>query len=170
MKIRNALVLSAALAPIVWAVACGSDDNATGPAPTVLPAGVETLRTSLAPYSSLALAKAAGYSAAITDCMSNGDEGAMGIHFGNTQLFDAVVDAAHPEVLIYEPGADGERSLVGVEFLVPYAAVPATAPAPELFGQKFVHNDVFGVWALHVWTHRSNPSGLFSDWNPRVHC
>ena len=21
-----------------------------------------------------------------------------------------------------------------------------------------------------VWTHRTNPSGLFTSWNPRVHC
>jgi hypothetical protein len=162
-------VLSTALAPIVWAVACGSDSSAAPEFP-VLPPAVQALRASLAPYSSLALAKGAGYSTAITDCMSNGDEGAMGIHYGNTALFDGVVDAAHPEVLIYEPGTNGERNLVGVEFLVPYAAVPASAAAPQLFGQNFVHNDVFGVWALHVWTHRSNPSGLFADWNPRVHC
>ena len=94
----------------------------------------------------------------------------MGIHFGNTALFDATVDRVHPEVLIYEPGTNGEMSLVGVEFLVPYAALPKTSPAPELFGQKYQQNDVFGVWALHVWTHRTNPSGLFASWNPRVHC
>jgi hypothetical protein len=39
-----------------------------------------------------------------------------------------------------------------------------------LFGQKFSQNEVFGVWALHVWTHRTNPRGLFAPWNPRVHC
>jgi hypothetical protein len=48
--------------------------------------------------------------------------------------------------------------------------VPKTAAAPALFGQKFIQNDVFGLWTLHVWTHRTNPSGLFASWNPRVHC
>jgi hypothetical protein len=61
-------------------------------------------------------------------------------------------------------------SLVGVEFIVPYTALPRSGQAPVLFGQKFSQNDVFQVWALHVWTHRANPSGLFAPWNPRVHC
>lgn len=155
----------AMLLSLVWAGACG--DSSTSPP---VPSGVATLRESLAPYSSLALAKAAGYSTAITDCMSNGDEGAMGIHFANTTLIDGVADSLHPEALIYEPGSNGEASLVGVEFIVPFAVVAKQLPPPELFGQKFSPNDVFGVWALHVWTHRSNPSGTFAPWNPRVHC
>ena len=166
MKVSIKVLLFSAVIPIVWAAACGSDDT-TSPA---IPQGVELLRSSLAPYSSLTLAKNAGYNTAITDCMSNGDEGAMGVHFGDTHLFDAVSDSLHPEVLIYEPGSNGEMSLVGVEFLVPYAVLPKTSSAPVLFGQKFSQNDVFGVWALHVWTHRANPSGLYASWNPRVHC
>jgi hypothetical protein len=94
----------------------------------------------------------------------------MGVHFGNTALFDGSLDPLHPEVLTYEPGVDGDFSLVGVEFVVPYTAVPKTGTPPELFGQKFSQNDVFQLWGLHVWTHRSNPSGLFAPWNPRVHC
>jgi hypothetical protein len=27
-----------------------------------------------------------------------------------------------------------------------------------------------GISVLPVWTHRTNPSGLFASWNPRVHC
>jgi hypothetical protein len=154
------------LIPAVLAGGC-SGDKSTEP---VLPTDVEALRESLAPYSSLQLAKDAGYATAITDCMSNGDEGAMGVHFGNTALFDGISDPLKPEVLIYEPGNGGQMSLVGVEFLVPFAVTPKTSAAPVLFGQKFQVNDVFGVWALHVWTHRSNPSGLFANWNPRVHC
>ena len=102
--------------------------------------------------------------------MSNGDVGAMGIHFGNTTLIDGAVDALHPEVLIYEPGTNGEMSLVGVEFIIPFAVLPKASPAPVLFGQEFQADDAFGLWGLHVWTHRTNPSGLFATWNPRVHC
>jgi hypothetical protein len=164
MKIGIRTTLFATLS-VIWAAACGSD-SPTSP----LPKDVETLRASLDPYTSLALAKQAGYNTAITDCMSNGDEGAMGVHFGNTSLIDGTANPTHPEVLIYEPGANGDMSLVGVEFIVPLAIVPKTGPAPELFGQKFTVNDVFGVWALHVWTHRINPNGTFAMWNPRVHC
>jgi hypothetical protein len=169
MKVGIRPILLAAVVPIIWAAACNGDKTVSPSTPT-LPQDVETLRASLAPYSSLALAKAAGYNTAITDCMSNGDEGAMGIHYGNNALIDGTADALHPEALIYEPGTDGQASLVGVEFLVPFSIVPKTATPPVLFGQKFQVNDVFGVWALHVWTHRTNPSGLFANWNPRVHC
>ena len=157
--------LAIVLALIV--VAACDDDSPTPPA---LPPAVQELRAALAPYSSLALAKTAGYSAAITDCMSNGDEGAMGIHLANSSYIDATVDPLRPEALIYEPGTDGQMSLVGVEFIVPFSAIPKTSPAPVLFGQTFAVNDVFGVWALHVWTHRLNPNGTFASWNPRVHC
>jgi len=167
MTVRTKLLIGMVLAPVLWGVACHDDD---GPTAAPIPPGVEALRASLAPYSSLQLAKDAGYATALTDCMSNGDEGAMGVHFGNVGLIDGVSDALHPEVLVYEPGQGGSMSLVGVEFVVPYTIVPKTGTAPTLFGQSFVQNDVFGLWTLHVWTHRSNPSGLFASWNPRVHC
>jgi hypothetical protein len=168
MRISKRLFLCVVLVPFGWAAACGSDS--TSPAPESLPSDVLALRTALDPFSSLTLAKQAGYNTAITDCMSNGDEGAMGVHFANTTFIDGTADALHPEALIYEPGTNGEMSLVGVEFIVPFAVLPKTVVAPALFGQKFQQNDVFGVWALHVWTHRTNPSGLFAPWNPRVHC
>lgn len=158
----------AALLTLAISVACSDDDNGTTTAPE--PNGVAALRESLAPYSSFTLARNAGYATAITDCMSNGDLGAMGVHYANTALLDAVADSLHPEALIYEPGVNGDASLVGVEFIIPYAALPKTSPAPRMFGQSFSQNDIFGVWALHVWTHRANPSGMFAAWNPRVHC
>ena len=154
------------LLPLAFTAACG-DDEVTSPN---VPAGVEELSASLAPYSSFALARQAGYTTMLTDCMSHGDLGAMGVHWAKVELLDATTDPLQPEVLIYEPGTGGEMSLVGVEFIVPFAALPKTSPAPVLFGQNFSPDDAFGVWALHVWTTRANPSGLFSPWNPRVHC
>ena len=169
MKVSSRPIIVFALVSAVLGGACGGSSNDSPTSPT-LPPDVEALRASLAPYTSFALAKTAGYSAAITDCMSNGDVGAMGVHYGNPSLIDGTADPLHPEVLIYEPSSNGDMALVGVEFIVPYAVLPKTATAPTLFGQKFLQNDVFGVWALHVWTHRLNPSGTFADWNPRVHC
>ena len=169
MKMRVRGMVVATLFSIgALAAGCGGDDTTS--ATPALPADVETLRESMDAFTSLNLAKAAGYSTAITDCMSNGDVGAMGVHFGNTALIDDALDPLHPEVLIYEPGVGGDMSLVGVEFVVPYTAVPKTGTPPQLFGQKNSQNDVFQLWGLHVWTHRANPSGLFAPWNPRVHC
>ena len=76
----------------------------------------------------------------------------------------------HPEVLIHEPGANGEMILIGAEFIIPFTVLPKSAPAPTLYGQKFFDRAVFGLWGLHVWTHRANPSGLFAPCNSRVHC
>jgi hypothetical protein len=159
-------ILYAAFLPLIWPQAAGKNTAASMEPPREL----DVLRAALVPFTSFALAKKANYSTAITDCMSNGDEGAMGTHFAKTDLLDAHLDPAQPEALIYEPGTNGEMSLVGVEFIVPFTAVSKQSPAPMLFGQKFSPNDVFGVWALHVWTHRSNPRGMFAPWNPRVHC
>jgi hypothetical protein len=166
MSISHRIVLYGSVLGLALAVACNPDSVTT----SVVSPDVVALRASLAPYASLGLAKTAGYNTPITDCMSNGDEGAMGVHFANTALIDATADALRPEALIYEPGTNGEMSLVGVEFIVPFTLHPKAAAPPVLLGQEFTANDVFGVWALHVWTHRSNPSGLFAPWNPRVHC
>jgi hypothetical protein len=168
MKIINRIILPVVLLPLILVWACGSD-KATSPATSPSP-DIDALRASLAPFASLTLAKTAGYNAALTDCMSNGDLGAMGVHFGNPPLIDAKLDPLHPEVLIYEPGTDGQMSLVGVEFVIPFALIPKTMPAPTLFGQTFIPDNVFGLWTLHVWTQRANPNGLFAQWNPRVHC
>ena len=94
----------------------------------------------------------------------------MGIHYGNTTLIDSNLDPLRPEILIYERGTDGEASLAGVEFVAPFTRVTKRSPPPVLFGQAFSPNDVFGLWTLHVWTHRLNPSGTFAMWNPRVYC
>ena len=165
MKASNRILVWALLFPLAVAGCDGDAILSSGPPP-----GVAELTAALAPYTSFAQAVSAGYGSALTDCMSNGDVGAMGIHYGNTSLIDDLVDPLHPEVLIYEPGTAGAMSLVGVEFIVPFAVRPKTAAPPTLFGQSFLADDVFQLWALHVWTPRENPSGLFSPWNPRVHC
>lgn len=167
MRTVARILAALVVAPLSYLIAC---HDVTDPSPSELPPAVEALRLSLAPYSSLSLAKNAGYSVAITDCMSNGDHGAMGVHFGKPDLIDATVDSLHPEALIFEPGTNGEMSLVGVEFIVPFTVRSRSSAPPSLFGQPFAINDVFQVWALHVWTHRANPRGLFAPWNPRVHC
>src|SRR5690348_13067785 len=138
---RISSILYTVLLPFAWAESCGPN----APTAAVPSRGIEELRASLAPFSSLALAKKAGYNTPITDCMSNGDEGAMGVHLGNPEFIDAKVDLVHPEALIYEPGTNGEMSIVGVEFIVPFTAVPKSAPAPTLLGQKFQANEIFNV-------------------------
>lgn len=166
MKVVRSIVAVVVVSMIAMALACGNS-HSTAPGD---PPEVAALQASLGPYVSFSLARNAGYTAALSDCMSNGDQGAMGVHYGKPSLIDGQLDPTQPEVLIYEPGANGDMSLVGVEFIIPFAVRPKTAAPPTLFGQQFLPDDAFQLWGLHVWTHRANPSGLFAPWNPRVHC
>lgn len=127
------------------------------------------LRRTTAPFHRLEVAMAAGWNIQLTGCLDNPPLGAQGFHYANGLLIDGTVNLTEPELLTYEPGDDGFR-LVGVEYIVPFAAVPATDPAPSLLGQAFHANMDAGIWALHVWVWRHNPSGMFADWNPKVSC
>ena len=80
------------------------------------------------------VALARGYRPSAAGCESHGDEGAMGIHYGHPALLgvvprsspttgtDPVINPLRPEVIIYEPQADGSLALVAVENLVFKAA------------------------------------------------
>jgi hypothetical protein len=128
------------------------------------------LRQVTAPFHDFEKAKAAGWSAKITACMTDpGGAGGMGFHYGNPALIDGTVRAREPELLLYEPDEQGVH-LVAVEYIVPYTKRGRDDTPPRLFGQPFKHNDAFQIWALHVWAWKDNPSGLFADWNPRVTC
>lgn len=146
------------------------------PAQTARPL-VDAVRAATAPFLHLSTAKAAGY-AKLLGCASGPDTGAMGIHYANVGLVaDGVLDARHPEVLMYEPMPDGTRRLLGVEFVVIAEAWDATHDAaPVLKGQLFHYEDSpnrYGLppfYALHVWAWKHNPKGTFADWNPDVTC
>ncbi len=123
-------------------------------------------------------------------------DGAMGVHYLHPARLglipesmpvdgtDGVIDFAEPEVLVYEPQADGTERLVAVEYLVfqdAWAAAGNTAP-PSLMGEEFVSmiddpatemDESHGLAAhyeLHAWVPRDNPTGLFAEFNPNVTC
>jgi hypothetical protein len=129
---------------------------------------LDSLRAATTAYQSFAAAKAAGYEVKITECMAD-PQGAMGFHYGKGALIDANVSALEPEVMMYEPHANGELKLVGVEYVVPLSAWTAATP-PQLYGQTFQRNEMFQVWALHAWIWKDNPQGVFASWNPNVSC
>lgn len=105
--------------------------------------------------------------------------GAMGQHYVNGDLVgDPALDPLHPEVLVYEPMPDGRSRLVALEYVVLQADWHAAFgdTTPSLFGQDLEAvgaGNRYGLppfFELHVWLWKFNPSGLFSDWNPRVSC
>jgi hypothetical protein len=130
-----------------------------------------TLRRVTASFHNFATASGAGWSAQITPCMTDpGGAGGMGFHYGKVSLIDGSVSVDEPELLLYEPENNGRLRLVAVEYIIPYTFRARSATPPVLFGEQFVRNDVFQLWALHAWVWKENPSGIFASWNPRVNC
>ena len=110
-------------------------------------------------------------------CVSGGDFGAMGLHYLNISLVDAVLDVNQPEIVLFEPTSNGGIRITGADFVIPAAAWNAThAGPPQLMGQLFHLFDSpnrFGLepfYTLHVWAWKSNPRGAFADMNPNVTC
>ena len=102
-------------------------------------------------------------------------KGTMGVHFVNLTV-QGPPDPMKPNVLVYEPQADGKLKLVGVEWLVPLAAAKER---PSVLGQPFQgpmegHEPLipkgFHHWDLHAWLFKDNPLGMFSPTNPNVTC
>lgn len=129
----------------------------------------------------LNVANATGYDP-VLGCVSGPDHGAMGIHYvnggllnGETLLGNGQLDATMPQALIYEPQANGNLQLVGVEFIILASALPPNS-APEVDGHlmSFVDSpNRYGLppfYELHVWAWRVNPKGPFADWNYNVSC
>ena len=126
------------------------------------------LRQVTAAFHDFDAARAAGWSAPITDCMTS-DQGGMGFHYGNTHLINGSVHVDEPELLLYEPERNGRMRLVAVEYIIPVDMWSSSQP-PRLFGRDFKVSEEFQVWALHAWVWKENPNGMFADWNPRVNC
>ena len=130
-------------------------------------------------------AKAAGWNVTVIDvgghaCIDQAGVGGMGVHQLNPNLLDATVDSTEPEALVYEPTDNGRMKLAALEYIVSRQAWEdahgANAAAPSLFGQPFLFTPApnrFGIpafYALHSWIWKSNPTGTFQPFNPRVTC
>jgi len=102
-------------------------------------------------------------------CFENPGVGAMGYHYINVGLLDAVTDPLTPESLVYAPGPQGQMRLAAVEWIVPDAAWQGENP-PTVLGSEMHLNATLGVWVKHAWIFEHNPDGMFEDWNPRVSC
>ena len=169
--------LALGLAPGMALPAAGqSPDSNTALAHSTPAKLVQIVREATREYIDVNNATAAGYGPFL-GCVSGTDHGAMGVHYVNPTLVgDGLIDATHPEALIYEP-SNGKMRLVGVEFIVDAATWLKTHDAaPVLEGQTFLLVDspnrynLPAFFELHVWAWRDNPQGAFVDWNNRVTC
>jgi hypothetical protein len=142
------------------------------------------IRQATARFHSLTVAGRADYGpfpagVPLHECIANlNGPGAMGIHWVNGGLLDKVLDPTKPEVLVYEPGADGELNLVALEYVIFQADWYADHPAdsmPSILGHEMMVGDnarfqIPPFFALHLWLYKDNPSGAFASFNPNVSC
>src|SRR5262245_52704108 len=155
MRFTVSVIAALALASLSGSPAKAADEHSHSSAPTGL---VKLVREITEPYKNVAAAKAAGYALAF-GCVSGPDTGAMGLHYVNMALVtDGEIDPKRPEIILYEPTADGQVRLTGADYLVLADAWDKTHPsAPELMGQKFQQFEApnrFGLprfYTLHVW-------------------
>lgn len=169
----------------VYAAAANSDiggskpEDASASTESPMTQLIEASRTT-APFHNVDNALAAGWEVQPM-CMDYPDglmseaPGTMGHHFFNAAYLTdgGQIDPSEPELVLYEKRPNGTWRLNAVEYIIPARDLPSTAPAPEMFGQKFTFfPDVgaAGVWGLHVWLWRANPHGLFANLNPLVTC
>jgi hypothetical protein len=115
-------------------------------------------------------AVATGWNNPLSPCVVHPQLGGMGYHYGRMDFFDGRINHLEPQVLLYEPLQNGELAFVGVEYIVPFDIIAPDAEPPVLFDQSYHANHELGFWALHVWTEKENPSGMFADYNPDVSC
>jgi hypothetical protein len=143
-------------------------------------AGTEPLqqvRDATRRYRSVDRAIDAGY-VQFLGCVHEPLAGSMGIHFVNATLAgDTTLDPGKPEALVYEAQPNGGLTLVAAEYIVFQEAWEAQHDQPPLlFGEPFMlvpSPNRYGIpafYALHAWAWKDNPTGSFTEWNPKVLC
>ena len=141
---------------------------------------VQAVRDATEPFKDVSSVEGpgAGY-ALLFGCVSGGDFGAMGLHYVNLGLVDGNINVNEPEIILFEPVANGRIRITGADFLVPVAAWDAAHPGegpPQLMGQlfhRFESPNRFGLpefYTLHVWAWKDNPTGTFVNWHTNVSC
>lgn len=147
-----------------------ADFNPTVTCDYWIEAQVDMVREHVSTFGNFESATAAGWATDLSGCVAHPDLGGMGHHFARLEFMDGRVNPLEPQVMLFAPAENGEMDLLGVEYIVPFDILPETAEPPVLFNQPFHQNHEQQIWALHVWTHRENPAGVFADFNPTVNC
>jgi hypothetical protein len=139
---------------------------------------MEIVRQSTERFKDASVAQREGYALQF-GCVTGPDSGAMGLHYVNGALVGSgIIDATHPQIVIYEPTATGGLKLIGADYLVLADMWNAQHPEgpPQLMGQLFHYFESpnrFGLpafYTLHVWAWKDNPNGAFVNWHPNVSC
>lgn len=168
---RRLLVVIASMVLLVPAL--------TGVAAASGQADIAAVRRATAQFHDLDAALGAGYILFYV-CTEQPGIGTMGQHFANLELVgDPAIDPLRPEVLVYEPKANGDGyRLVAVEYVTIqelWAGAFGDA-TPTVLDQELSltgGGNRYGMppfFQRHIWLWEPNPNGLFADWNPNVSC
>lgn len=178
-RVGSVMRMGVAGLPLAALLACGNapavDEDAASPQPAAAAAesgesaDLASLRSMAAPFENIDAARAAGYTEQITPCWYHSERGGQGIHIARQEWIDGNVSLLEPELTMYEPQADGSMQFLAVEYIVPFAAWTQPEP-PVMLGQTFMRNEGLGLYVLHVWLGRENPSGIYADFNPAASC
>jgi hypothetical protein len=179
MIVIGALITGAlAVGPACGAAGAQSTDEPRGDIPAQMQDVLKDVRRATRAYKDVKAAEAAGYVPA-GPCTEDPKYGGMGFHYENLALIeDGELDPLRPELLVYQPAANGKLRLGAVEyFQVDGDQDLATDDdRPWLFdvpfdGPMLGHNPAMPIhYDLHVWLYRHNPAGIFAMWNPNVSC
>ena len=171
--VRTAMVIAVAVAAIA-----GSAAAVAGSSGSAWSSQLSEVRQATDAFHNLDIAMAAGYES-FYQCTDETGVGGMGQHYVKGALVeDPALDRLRPEVLVFEPRKDGGYKLVAVEYVVLKDAWhAANGPSvPRLFGKRLKlvpAGNRYGLpdfYELHAWVWKSNPRGVFDDWNPKVSC
>ena len=171
IRYRLIPTMIACVALLAIAAAAGAERGSSAAVPKRVLKQIEQAKLATARFKDVAKAEAAGYTAT-EECVTT-PKGGMGFHYVNVALIaDPKLDHRKPEILLYEPQADGPPKLVAIEYMVLDTGQDA---APRILGRSFQGPMTHGGTApshydLHLWAYERNPRGLFAQYNPRVSC
>ena len=171
IRYRLIPTLIACVALLAVATAAGAERSSSSALPKRVAKQLKQAKLATARFKDVAKAEAAGYTST-EDCVAT-PKGAMGIHYVNVAMIaDPKIDHRKPEILLYEPQADGSLRLVGIEWMV---LDTGQDNAPRILGHTFqgpmTHDGTApSHYDLHAWTIERNPRGTFAQYNPKVSC
>ncbi len=131
---------------------------------------IDEVRAATQSFHNIESAMTAGWDNPISPCVVHPELGGMGYHYGRMEFFDGRINHLEPQVLLYEPLENGSLAFVGVEYIIPFDILSSDSEPPVIFNQQYHPNHEIGIWALHMWTEKENPSGMFADFNLNVSC
>ena len=178
MRTRRTTALALSLLGILTATAFAQHQASHESRPDQAGALVKTVREATERFKDVSVAEAEGYKLTF-GCVTGPDAGAMGLHYVNFPLVLAgELDPTKPQIVLYEPAANGKVKLTGADFLVLADQWDKAHPGtpPMLMGQIFHYFEApnrFGLpafYTLHVWAWKDNPNGAFVNWHPSVSC